>query len=61
MTRLGWDTILDRHADLLHQADDVNLAHQQADAEYLPPSPVARKLRDLADAELAARRTAVTP
>lgn len=43
-------------ADHLHDADPLQLAHVAADAEYLPPSPVADRMRAEVDAELHARQ-----
>jgi hypothetical protein len=40
----------------LHDAEPVNFGHTAADAEYLPPSPVADRMRAAVNAELDLRQ-----
>jgi hypothetical protein len=46
-------------ADHLHDADPLQLAHVAADVEYLPPSPVADRMRAEVDAEQQLRQPSV--
>lgn len=50
-----WPDALNTWAAHLHGVDPVNLQHVAADAEYLPPSPVADAMRKAVEHELIER------
>lgn len=50
-----WVHALDTWTEHLHAADKIQLAHIASDAEYLPPSPVADRMRAEVDAEQKSR------
>lgn len=50
-----WPDALNTWAAHLHATDPVNLQHVAADAEYLPPPPVADAMRKAVEDELIER------